>query len=531
MENKKTAIYIRLSDEDSNVDGIVKAESNSVAAQRLLIRDYMQRNSLPDPADALEYVDDGFSGTSFQRPAFRRMMEDAKRGIIGCIIVKDFSRLGRDHLETGNYLERIFPLLGIRFISVNDQFDSEDCMGMTGGMSVALKNIINSMYSRDLSQKVKSATRTRAARGEYVGAFAPYGYIKNPDNIHQLVPDEEAAEVVKLVFTMAAEGKKKPEIARFLNEQGTPTCMEHFQAAGIKRKGYREKEKKLWTVTTIGDMLKNEVYLGKTVWNKTKRLAVGSKRQAKADRSEWIIMEGTHEPLVTQELFDMANAKAFTHEKRNVPAGRKPKPLLLCAYCGRRLAPTSWGNAYRCGQSAVSNIAGCKTIHVDKRLLEDAILSCTRTMAGMVSAEAGRKKKEGEQTSAIEEKIRMLEAEGMRLSARKLRLYEDYRSDRLTKGQYRKEYENTTGRILEIEKEIPELKAEAARIREQVLHMEEREAELEGLLSLETFDKDRLLTVIDRVLVYSEERIEIIWKMNDGFFAETAGEKETVSLQ
>ena len=147
------------------------------------------------------------------------MMDDAKHGEIGCIIVKDFSRFGRDHLETGNYLERIFPLLGIRFISVNDQFDSEDCMGMTGGMSVALKNIINSMYSRDLSKKVKSAMGTRAVRGEYMGAFAPYGYVKNPDNVHQLIPDEEAAEVVRFVFTMAAEGKKKPEIARFLNER------------------------------------------------------------------------------------------------------------------------------------------------------------------------------------------------------------------------------------------------------------------------------------------------------------------------
>ena len=280
MGNRKTAIYIRLSDEDNNIDGIIKAESNSVAAQRILIRDYMQKNNFSTPADILEYVDDGFSGTNFQRPAFRRMMDDAKHGEIGCIIVKDFSRFGRDYLETGNYLERIFPLLGIRFISVNDQFDSADCMGMTGGMSVALKNIINSMYSRDLSKKVRSAMGTRVARGEYMGAFAPYGYLKDPENVHRLIPDKEAAEVVRQVFTMEAEGKKKPEIARFLNERGMPTCMEHFQALGLKRKSYKEKEKKLWTVTTIGDMLKKEVYLGKTVWNKTRQAAVGSRLEA-----------------------------------------------------------------------------------------------------------------------------------------------------------------------------------------------------------------------------------------------------------
>ncbi len=531
MGNRKTAIYIRLSDEDNNVDGIVKPESNSVAAQRILIRDYMQRNNFSTPADTLEYVDDGFSGTNFQRPAFRRMMDDAKHGEIGGIIVKDFSRFGRDHLETGNYLERIFPLLGIRFISVNDQFDSEDCMGMTGGMSVALKNIINSMYSRDLSKKVKSAMGTRAVRGEYMGAFAPYGYVKNPDNVHQLIPDEEAAEVVRFVFTMAAEGKKKPEIARFLNERGTPTCMEHFQALGLKRKSYKEKEKKLWTVTTIGDMLKKEVYLGKTVWRKTRQAEVGSKRQVKNDRSEWIIIEGTHEPLVTQELFDTANAKAFTHEKKIVPAGRKPQPILFCPHCGRRLTLTSWGNAYRCGEAATSGIAECRTVHVDREWLENAVLSCTRTMAGMVSAEVSRKKKEWEKTAAVEEEIRKLEAEGKRLSSRKLRLYEDYRSGKFSKEQYRREYESTASRILEIEKRIPELKDEVIQTREQMLHMKEREAELEGLASLETFDKGRLAAVIDRVLVYSEERIEIVWKMDDWFFPEAVREKEVVTLE
>lgn len=221
-------------------------------------------------------------------------------------------------------------------------------------------------------------------------------------------------------------------------------------------------------------MLKNEVYLGKTVWNKTRQEAVGSKRHIKNDRSEWIIVEGTHEPLVSQELFDTANARAFTHEKKNVPTGRKAQPILICPYCGRRIIPTTWGNAYRCGQAATSGIAECKTIHVDKELLENAILSCTRTMAGMVSAEAGRKKKEWSQTSVIEEKIRVMEAEGKRLSSKKLRLYEDYRSDRLTKEQYLKEYESTASRILEIEKRVPELKDEVVQIKERILQMKER---------------------------------------------------------
>ena len=531
MADRKTAIYIRLSEEDSNVGMDNKEESNSVAAQRKLIHNFLKQNGLAGKNDTEEYVDDGFSGTNFDRPAFRQMMEDAKTDKISCIIVKDFSRFGRDHLETGNYLERIFPLLDIRFISVNDQFDSRDCRGMTGGMSVALKNIINSMYSRDLSKKVTSAMDTRVARGEYMGALVPYGYLKNTENIHQLIPDEEAAEIVRLIFKMAAEGKKKPEIARYLNEQGILTCMEHFQKIGVKRKHGREKKKKLWSVTTISDMLKNEVYLGKTIWNKTRQAAVGSKRQIKNDRSEWIIMEGTHEPLVSQELFETANAKAFTHETRILPKGRKMQPVLFCAYCGRRLEPSSWGNKYRCSQAAISGIAECKTIHVDKEGLENAVLSCTRSMAELVSAEAARKKKEWSQTAVIEEEIKKLEAENKRLSSRKLRLYEDYRSGRMTKEKYRKEYENTASRILEVEKRILELKEKILQIREQVQNMKDQEAKLAGLASLDTFDKDKLVTVIEGVQVYSEERIEIVWKMDGWFFKEIVGEKEVLAVQ
>lgn len=203
------------------------------------------------------------------------MVEDAKRGNINFIIVKNFSRFGRDHLEVGNFLERILPILKVRLISVNDSFDSEDCKGMTSGMSVALKNILNAMYSRDLSMKVKTAMNTRAVRGEYIAAFVAYGYRKKPENIHQLVIDPEAAEIVRLIFTMAAEGKTKSEISRYLNENQIMTPTEHLRKNGVNKTTFHEKSIKLWRNTSIGDMLKNEVYLGKTIWNKTRNAHVG----------------------------------------------------------------------------------------------------------------------------------------------------------------------------------------------------------------------------------------------------------------
>ena len=171
------AVYIRLSSEDNDVDGSIKAESNSVSAQRMLINEFIKKQDEFINCSVVEYVDDGYSGTNFNRPGFQRMMEDAKAGRIKSIVIKDFSRFGRDYLEVGNYLEKILPVLGIRIISINDGFDSINSSGFTGGMSVALKNMLNAMYSRDLSRKVRSAMKTHAKNGEYMPAFQKYGYI------------------------------------------------------------------------------------------------------------------------------------------------------------------------------------------------------------------------------------------------------------------------------------------------------------------------------------------------------------------
>lgn len=175
----------------------------------MLINEFIKKQDEFTNCPVVEYVDDGYSGTNFNRPGFQRMMEDAKTGRIKSIVIKDFSRFGRDYLEVGNYLEKILPVLGIRIISINDGFDSINSSGFTGGMSVALKNMLNAMYSRDLSRKVRSAMKTHAKNGEYMPAFPKYGYIKDPEDKHHLVIDPEAAEIVKLIFTMAQMGKQK----------------------------------------------------------------------------------------------------------------------------------------------------------------------------------------------------------------------------------------------------------------------------------------------------------------------------------
>ena len=229
-ENRKTAVYIRLSMEDENVDGRTKLESDSVTSQRILLKSFVIDQLGVDESDILEYVDDGVSGTHFKRNGFQQLQEDMKSGQIGCVVVKDFSRFGRDYLEVGFYIEYIFPLLQIRFISINDSYDSAASSGMTGGMNVALKNLVYNMYSLDLSKKISSAMQTRMKNGTRLPVNARYGYRKGKDG--RLEVDPDAAKVVKMIFQMAAEGMSFAEITRELNKQEIATCDERKISRG-----------------------------------------------------------------------------------------------------------------------------------------------------------------------------------------------------------------------------------------------------------------------------------------------------------
>ena len=444
-------------------------------------------------------------------------------------IVKDFSRFGRDHLEVGNFLERILPVLQIRFISINDSFDSAECRGMTGGMSVALKNILNSMYSRDLSVKVRTAMDTRAARGEYVSAFVAYGYCKNPEDKHQLVPDPEAAEIVRLIFTMAAEGKTKSAITRYLNENHVMTPTEHIRRNGVNRKVFHEKGIKLWSSSSIGDILKNEVYLGKTIWNKSRSAHVGAKRQIKNDRSEWRIVEGTHEPIVSQELFDKANEKAFTHIPKKSIKNRKPSPLLFCPYCDRYMSiGGSRHRNYRCSQASKTGIKECAESKISSELLENLILTCTKEMANLLSADLERRKKQWSESQRLADEAETLQNEKARLSARKFTIYDDYRSGNSSREKYLHDLEQIRERLAEIETLIPGLEQQIKEADKKMEGVNETENHLADIVALQSFDKEILSKVIERVYVYGADRVEIIWKTDDIFFSDEMPEKRKV---
>lgn len=256
-------------------------------------------------------------------------------GKIGCIVVKDLSRLGRNYVEVGNLLGQVFLFLGIRVISMNDGYDSDSFIGQTGGLDVAFKNLVYNLYSRDLSNKVKSAVNTRMKRGEYIGPYGIFGYQKDPKDVHKLVIDEEAAAIVRRIFLMVGDGMPRKEVVKILNEENVPTAAVYKQRKGCTRDWFPDGKKGGWNTSMVAKIIRDERYAGHMVGHKKVYESFDSKRQVGVDKSQWIVVRNTHEGIVTQEEFDRANANM-----RNVVQGKKKNPstkknfsVIVCPHC------------------------------------------------------------------------------------------------------------------------------------------------------------------------------------------------------
>ena len=275
MEVKSVALYLRLSREDEAARGQLKDESNSIHSQRLLLRQYVKEHQELASLPLREFVDDGYTGTNFDRPQFQQMMALVKAGEVECILVKDLSRFGRNYLEVGDYLEHIFPFLGVRFIAVNDHFDSQEYVGKTTGMEVAFRNLVYQRYSQDLSEKVKSAMHLKMSKGKYVTS-CPYGYRKDPADKHHMVIDPETAPIVREIFLAAIAGKKTTEIAAVLNERQIPTPQMHKKTREEKR-----HSAPMWSHQAVLRILQNYKYTGAMVNFKVENATIRAKIKKK----------------------------------------------------------------------------------------------------------------------------------------------------------------------------------------------------------------------------------------------------------
>lgn len=510
-KNRVIAIYIRLSDEDEDVDNKEKIESNSITNQRAMLQQYIKEHEEFVGKNVIEFTDDGYSGTNFNRPRFGEMLKEVCYGNVECVIVKDFSRFGRNYLESGNYLERIFPMCETRFISINDDFDSNDFIGVTGGISMALKNFLYNMYSKDISQKVTTAMQTRIKMGQHMSAFAAYGYRKNPEDIHQLIVDETSAAIVRRIYQMAADGIGKSMIARTLNEEGVKTPIEYMNSIGTNKRSLREMEKKLWATNSVGDMIRNEVYLGKLVWNKSSIAVMGSHKQKKNPRSKWLIVEGSHEPLVSQELFDLANEKAFPGKKRtNTKA--KGGTLLHCGSCGRIMNLNGSNKGYRCAQACSTGLPECRIIKAPRFEIEDEILQKTKEKAAEYLTELKKNKakwhhdvREWKGTDALKEKE-------SKLSMKKMRIYDQFKSGKISQDTYSEKMAVTNVKLEEIRQELADIKKRASEAEYNLTASVELEEKFKAIMKLEEYSVVEIKKLLDYVTLLVDGTRAYVWK-------------------
>ena len=365
----KAALYMRLSKDD---DGT--SESASIMTQRKMLRSYAADNGY---LVFDEYVDDGWSGTNFDRPDFKRMIADIEAGKVNLVLTKDLSRLGRDYIAAGQYTEIYFPSKGVRYIAINDGYDSDSPY-----TDIApFKNVINEMYARDTSKKIRSAFTTKMRDGAYIAAFAPYGYQKDPADKNHLVVDTQSGEIVKQIFRLAANGALPIEIARTLNAERTPSpavyrCMTH---EGLDVNQYSQRQE--WTSATITKMLRNVVYLGHTAQGKTTRVSFKSHLTVSNPRDEWIVVENTHEALVDAETFDLVRRRSASRT-----CGKKGafynlfSGIAKCADCGKNMSAT--GTRKRgspanltCGGYKLYGADQCSNHFIDYNVLYEIVLT------------------------------------------------------------------------------------------------------------------------------------------------------------
>ena len=525
------AKYIRLSQADQDVmKKENKTESESIAHQRDLIQRYINSHSDLKGCEVREFYDDGYSGTNFKRPSFERLLEQIKKGEIGCVIVKDFSRFGRDYIELGDYLERIFPFLGVRFISVNDSYDSNDYKGTTGGLDVVLKNIVYDFYSKDLSVKVTTAKRAKMKRGEYIGGHVPYGLAKDPADKHKLIIDPEAAAIVKEIFRYAISGMRLVDIARRLNEKGYETPARYFQRKNPdKRNFHNTSDKDCWNHNSVRRILKQEMYYGAVVGHKREGIGVGWKQSVGVPKEEQVIVEGMHQGIVTKDEFLKAQ-KIFRKQGKTKRVVEKTYPLwrkVKCGTCGRAMTMKSGvvrGVDYRyfhCPHATVQvGEGGCTKECFREETLNAVVWDSVK---GLLSAAGDAKKRNGKKQAAAErnnastvKKLADLQKKKAKCEAERFTNMDQFMAGNLDKEVYQKrrseltqEAERLDGMIADLEAKLQEMEIVRDDGTKALMETVER---FSGATELDQKIVDAL---IEKVLVYDLEHVEIQWKFSD----------------
>lgn len=504
------AVYIRLSKEDGD-----KEESDSITNQRKMLMSYIDAREEFRFYDY--YIDDGFTGTNFNRPAFKRLMNDIEKGHVNCVIVKDLSRFGRDYIDTGRYLERYFPDNDIRFIAVTDNIDS---FKQAYDMLLPIKNIFNEQYARDISKKVQSSFKVKQKEGEFIGAFPSYGYKKSPIDRHKLVVDEYAAEVVRRIYNNYISGYGKVRIAKILNDEGIVCPSEYKKLNG---ENYRNCNKlnqtSYWTYSTIHKILQNQMYVGHMVQGKTKRRMKGKAKTQNMDN--WIIVENTHEAIIddstwytVQNLLNKRTRELDLQNNLGIFAG-----FLKCPDCGRALVKKTTANKkiyYTCGTYNRIGKNYCSPHSVSHDLLEQIVLKDLKILIQNVDNLQDiiqqQQKSESYQKRNFEKELFILNGELNKISKLKKSLYEDMKDNLISKNEYlnyRQDYlnqevviQNKTDMLKEKQQDPPDIF---------------KNFWIKKLLefkSIDKLDRETVVELIHAIYIYENNKIQLCYNFS-----------------
>lgn len=520
------AIYLRLSIEEKRD----RKDSESIEYQKQICFAYLQDK--PNMIVYNVYIDNGETGTNFEREQFQRMMYDLYNGKINCIIVKDLSRFGREYVEMGGYIEKLFPLLGVRFIAINDRVDNKVA---PLDISVPIKNVINSMYAKDLSKKSASALRMKQLKGEYIGGPAPYGYLKSPEDKHKLVIDPEAAEVVRLIFHLKQKKMGNTAIARRLFEMGIPTPRRHLYDLGIA-KSEKYATSKYWRDGTVKKILQSEIYIGNMAQGKTKSHFFNGGPLETVDRENWIVVENTHEAIIPKEVFyevrqimqEQQDEYWKSHRHSRSSEGTNIfKGKVVCGGCGskaKRLKSTKQNKVYyyyACSQH-FTYPDSCDVLSIREDVLKSVVLKSIKVqMSAIIGFETILK----QALSSPEWKRGMLDLSGkisqtlsniLYIKAGRLSLTSDLSKGILDETEYvlardelQAELQNETDTLEQLNK--------MRKRYNKLLDAEKWVAELKKYSAAKKLNAEIVNAFVKQIRLYPGKQIEIVWKYEECF--------------
>lgn len=502
--------YLRLSLDDGD-----KEESDSIGNQRNLLDYYIHQIFKDKNIEKIEIVDDGYSGTNMNRPGMKRLLILAETKQINCVIVKDFSRFARDYIEVGRYAEQKFPEWQIRFISVNDGYDSNDFRGITGGIDMALKSIAYTMYSRDLSEKVKSARKILQKQGKYFAPYAFFGYNKSPDDKHKLIVDPIAAKIVKRIFALRISGSSPAQIAYILNEDKVPTPSVYKKMNDpLTRDWNTVSEYCKWSSGTVGNILRDERYTGKLIAQKYERIAVGSSKVRAVASENRIVVPNTHESIISQKTYDEVQALS-KRKKRSSTSKFSLASLVCCGGCKHKMSMSKTqikDTSYWCGYKRFSANNDC----FQGRIFEQDLVEILKTII----------KTELEKTvdiSKAQEKADKLMNKNKKAVLTLQKNVDSEKKKKLTEYIKLTKYEITEDEFVknrvEIDKRIEVLNEKIQSITYQKISEEDITVlNLFGkYIGVDNIDNDIIRDLVKAIYVYNDKRIEVVWNFRATF--------------